>query len=423
MFDKLRLKMTLINVGVTAVLFAILIAGVYILLVYNSQRSTDYFLERLTQKIIANQITDFTPRVNRDDNDKFPGFIPPPPRPNFFFIKTSFAGDPFMFSNNMTINQNESQNLIYAVLTEASDTGTLILQQKSFAYQRTALPDNAGVLIVINDLSDELEARHVLLMNLLYVGLFCMLLSFIASFYMAKQAIKPIQYALNQQKNFVSDASHELRTPITIMQTNLDILNSAPSGDTIENNKKWLTNLQNETSRMTELINSLLFLARADANRQMLEREYVCLNQVVLDTVTPLQILAKAKELKITTSIPNNLIILGDAARLKQLLTILIDNALKHTPPHGTISITGILQAGRIMLIVKDTGIGIAAEHLSKIFDRFYQVDDSRHKGGAGLGLSMAKWIIEQHQGTIKVTSTVGQGTTFTINFPIGKIQ
>lgn len=410
--------MTLINVAVTITLFIILISGVYALLRFSSQQGSDYMLKKITANILSNKITDLPTRPRRQNTEDFPGFLPPPPRPNFFFAKTDKKGQIIKYSSGITITETELIDLIQATLTASTYRNDITMNQVTFTYLKTPLPGDQGTLLVFNDLSDEEAAMRTLLTNLILVGFFCSLLSFLASFFMAKHAIKPIQYALTQQNKFVSDASHELRTPITIMQTNLDIINSAPLADTIANNRKWLNNLQDETTRMTELINSLLFLARADAKQQLLEKEYFSLNHTILSAVTPFEVIAKTKQITLTTNLIGMFTALGDPARIKQVLTILIDNALRHTPPHGTIIVTCKTVADQLVLTVTDSGEGIASQHLSKLFDRFYQADESRHNGGAGLGLSMAKWIISQHNGSIEVTSTLGVGTIVTIKLP-----
>lgn len=418
MFDKLRIKMTLVNVLVTMILFGILIAGVYILLIYNSERSCNFVLSRIAEKVEANTLDDLPARTISANSKDFPGFLPPPPRHIFFFAKVDLAGNIIKYSSGTPLSKTELAGLIKVTGEAKLERDEIVFNDTSFAYLRRPFADSSATLFVFSDLTEEIATMKTLLLNLLFVGIFCSFLSFIVSFFMAKHAIKPIKYALTQQKNFVSDASHELRTPITIIQTNLDIINGAPPGDTIENNRKWLNNIQDETSRMTELINTLLFLARADANQQLLEKEYFSLNQTILQAVSPLELLAQNKGLSLTAEVDGNFTALGDPSRLKQALTILLDNAIRHTPSPGKITVTCTTANDHFYLKVIDTGEGIAAEHIPKIFDRFYQADSSRNKGGTGLGLPMAKWIVEKHDGKITVDSKVDQGTIVTIKLP-----
>ncbi len=419
MFRQLHIKMTLINAAVTVFLFIILISGVCILLEFNSQSTTDYTLTKITKNVTQNNMIDLPPRNMRDNDseEKRPGIFPMP-HPSFFFVKTDAIGIIVHKSSDITVDNDTLSKLVQTTVKSDEVRDDIEFATIPFSYLKTPLP-NGGFLIVFDDQSEERTIFHTTVSYLILAGLFCTLLSFLASFFMAKHVIKPIQYATTQQKKFVANASHELRTPITIMQTNLDIMKGAPPGDTLDNNRKWLNNLQGETTRMTELINSLLFLARADANQQLLEKEYFSLNNVVEGAVTAFELLAAEKEITLETKIHDVSITgLGDPARIKQVLTILIDNALRHTPPNGKITTNCYNTVDTSVINVIDTGEGIAEEDIAKIFDRFYQADSSRQRGGAGLGLSMAKWIIKRHKGTLKVFSKLGEGTTFTIKLP-----
>ncbi|MBP2633444.1 MAG: phoR 1 [Firmicutes bacterium] len=418
MFKKLRLKLTLINVSVIVTLFIILSISLYALLRVSSHQSTLFMLQKISDDVKYNQNFEF-PEHKKPEKppSDFTGLIPPP-KPNFFFVKVANDGTVIMSSTGITITDSQLAKLINLTTSKALDMDTINFETIPFAYLRTYLPEENCTLLVFNDKSEQEENMNQLITHLLLVGLVCSLLSFLASFFLAKHAIKPIQASLEQQNNFVSDASHELRTPITIIQTNLDIIKGAPPHETIADNEKWLNNIQDETTCMTELINSLLFLARADANQQLMEKEYFPLNPTILDAIHPFEVMAKKHNITLTTDMNGPMTALGDASRIKQVLTILIDNALRHTPEHGSVVAGCHSKDDAISITITDTGEGIADGHLKKIFDRFYQVDESRHKGGSGLGLSIAKWIIEQHGGMIDVKSTLGEGTTFTIKLP-----
>ncbi len=418
MFKKLRLKLTLINVSVIVTLFIILSISLYALLRMSSQQGTIFMLQKISDDVKYDENFEF-PEHKKPEKppSDFTGFMPPP-KPNFFFVKVANNGTVLMHSTGITVTDSQLPELIHITAAKKLDMDTINFETIPFAYLRTYLPEENCTLLVFNDKSEQEEHMNQLITHLLLVGLVCSLLSFFASFFLAKHTIKPIQASLEQQNNFVSDASHELRTPITIIQTNLDIIKGAPPHETIADNEKWLNNIQDETTCMTELINSLLFLARADANQQLMEKEYFPLNPTILDAIHPFEVIAKRNNITLTTDMNGQVTALGDSIRLKQVLTILIDNAIRHTPKHGSVVAGCHTKDDAIYITVTDTGEGIAKEHQHKIFDRFYQVDESRHKGGSGLGLSIAQWIIEQHGGMIGVKSTVGKGTTFTIKLP-----
>jgi len=422
MFRQLRLKMTLINAGVTIMLFIILIAGVYLLLDYNSQKTTNFFLEEISDMVIEEDLPDFPPPHKEKDKETHkepkpaPGIFPRP-RPSFFFVRLDHSANIYQHSSFATIDNSDLQTLVQKITQAPSLRDEINLDDRSFSYLRTQFPDGTS-LIVLNDNSGEKAMMRSLVYSLLLVGIFCTTLSFLVSFYLAKYAIRPIQNASNQQKNFISNASHELRTPITIMQANLDIINGAPPGDTLDANRRWLANLQDETTRMTELINALLFLARADGNAVILEKEYFSLNKLLQHGIDSIEPLAAEKNIRLEFSPQQDVTALGDPDRILQLLTIFIDNALQHTDPDGKICISCYETDDFSVFEVADTGQGIDPADIDRIFDRFYQADSSRNRRGAGLGLSMAKWIVGQHKGTVRVESTLGEGTCFIVSLP-----
>ncbi len=221
------------------------------------------------------------------------------------------------------------------------------------------------------------------------------------------------------QRRFIGDISHELRTPLTAIRGNLDIIRRYGM-DPIA-----LEAMQTESERMSRLINDLLMLARADYGGISVDLFPVDLDRVVMETYEQSKVLAKDRDLMILLTECHEVRVNGNGDRIKQTLYNLITNSLKFTDDGGTITI-GLRQvANSAIITVSDTGIGIAANDLEHVFERFYQSDTSRthaHQGdGFGLGLSIAKWIVDAHHGTISARSELGQGTTFTITLPVHK--
>ena len=424
MFNKLRLKLTLINVTIIMALFAILITGTFLLMNYSVMQGSYYMLNQLSDAIVSGEITDLVPFDSDDSSNPPPppplilGMIQPP-EPDLFFVKTkdSVIAE---CSSGVTLNGATLQKVVRKITRLPQSQGKLSLESTELIYQKTMLNDT-DMLIVFNDLAKQNSLLKSQLSIFWGVGLFCALLSFIASFLLANSAIKPIRLALENQKSFVSDASHELRTPLTIIQTNLDIVKGAGSMETVAENMRWLDNIQGETTRMAELINSLLFLARADAKQQLLNMSEFKLDELIAETLTSLNILAEKKAIRLLDSLATPICIFADAAKIKQVITILLDNAIRHTNSGGTITTTLLRSYDHCIITIVDTGEGIAAHHLPKLFDRFYQVDESRHKGGSGLGLPLAKWIVEHHRGSITIDSQLAIGTTITIRLPLNK--
>ncbi|TWH47414.1 cell wall metabolism sensor histidine kinase WalK [Sporomusa sp. KB1] len=425
MFQKLRLKLTLINVAIMLALFFLLICGTYFFAKIDMTKHTNAGLQRITADIQAGIISDLPQRpsgTGRDPRPLPPGPPPisppgPPPGPNFFFVKTSPEDAITFQSSNQPLDASRLTALTNQALQATANQDTLILEETSYIYLKAPLDNQYGTVIVFHDLTQETNMLQLVLTTLLAVGLVCAILSFGASFYMANRAMVPIKKAWRQQQDFLSDASHELRTPLTIIQTNLDIVQDSLD-ETVASQSKWLNNIQEESICMKNLVNSLLFLARADSTQQPLKKQLVFLDAALRQAIAPFEAVAQQHSLVLEVHASSAMEVYGDEAQLKQVIAILLDNASRHTAPGGKISVA-LSQAGsKIILTVSDSGEGIAAEHLDKIFDRFYQVDKSRNKGGSGLGLSIAKWIIENHGGSITVTSIPGEGTIFTVQLP-----
>ncbi|MEN6326907.1 MAG: ATP-binding protein [Syntrophomonas sp.] len=229
-----------------------------------------------------------------------------------------------------------------------------------------------------------------------------------------------IQSSVEQQTVFVSDASHELRTPLAVIQGYANLLQRWGKEDRAVLDES-VTAIKNESDYMKELVDKLLFLASADKQAKKLAMNPFSLSELLDEVLKEARLIDS--EHTINGEISENIIINGDRSLIKQALRIFIDNSLKYTPDGGVITLDCLAGSRQIMITIQDTGIGIAAEDLPYIFNRFYKADKSRSReaGGAGLGLSIAKWIIEQHKGSIKVESIVGQGTKIIIALTAGQ--
>lgn len=225
-----------------------------------------------------------------------------------------------------------------------------------------------------------------------------------------------LERSFEAQRRFIADASHELRTPLTAIRGNADLISIAPPDE----RDVCVAFIRREAERMTRLVNDLLLLAEADADGQMIHRSDVDLAWLIADVFQSAVILAAGK-VDVKLEARDHVTLLADADRLKQLLLNLVDNAIKFTPPGGTVTLRLTVQSGVACMEIADTGAGIPSEQLHAIFDRFYRLDRSRSGQGAGLGLSISQWIVSAHGGTIDVRSTPGQGSTFSVRLPIGK--
>lgn len=230
--------------------------------------------------------------------------------------------------------------------------------------------------------------------------------------------IDRIQKSYELQNQFVSDASHELRTPIAVIQGYANLLDRWGKDDKSVLDES-ITAIKNESESMKNLVENLLFLARGDKNTQRVEMEEFLLNELIDEIIKETKLIDD----KHTIFCRDNLQIKINADRklLKEAIRIFIHNSVKFTPADGTIELRTELKKKNIQIVVEDTGVGISKEDLPHIFNRFYSADKSRTKNAAGngLGLSIAKWIIEKHKGIIDVESTLGKGTKVTISLPL----
>lgn len=221
-----------------------------------------------------------------------------------------------------------------------------------------------------------------------------------------------------RMRQFSSDASHELRTPLTVLKGQSELVLSKTRSKR-EYQEVLSSNLE-EINYMSRILEDLLILSKGDEGEISMEKEPVELENIVEEISRQGEILADEKNIKIVLAYMEPVTILGDAHRLKQMVWILLHNAVKFTPDGGEIKITLQDLDETVFLAIKDTGIGIPEPDLPKIFDRFYRVDKarSRKEGGSGLGLAICKHIIDRHHGTIDVESKLGEGTKFKIRFP-----
>ncbi|WP_242950711.1 HAMP domain-containing sensor histidine kinase [Clostridium grantii] len=232
------------------------------------------------------------------------------------------------------------------------------------------------------------------------------------------QMLDRLEKSYEQQNRFVSDASHELRTPIAVIQGYINLLDRWGKNDEDVLNES-IEAIKSESQSMKELVEKLLFLARADKNTQKIEKNIFSLRSLI-DQVTKETKLIDKNHL-ITNLVNEDIFYWGDEKLIKQTLRIFIDNSIKFTNDGGKITINSFKEINTICIEIEDTGMGIDKDDISKIFDRFYTTDKSRSKeySGNGLGLSIAKWIISQHKGSIQVSSKLNFGTKIKIILPI----
>lgn len=255
--------------------------------------------------------------------------------------------------------------------------------------------------------------------NLVTVNLLILVLSTVVSYFLARRTLEPIEEMVEAQNRFTSDASHELRTPLTAMKAEIEV-GLRDKHSSINDLKELLKSNLEEIGKLEALSGALLKLAKYKEN---IINEFADINlkEVVEKSLKNVAILAQEKELNIKSDL-ENLKIKGEKDSLNELFVILIENAIKYSPQKSSINISLIKENDKAVVKVKDQGVGISSEDQKRIFDRFYRVDQSRNKiksNGYGLGLSIAKSIVDLHKGTIKVTSILGEGSEFAVRLDL----
>jgi len=270
---------------------------------------------------------------------------------------------------------------------------------------------------IVEDLE---QAKRRLVINLLMINGAIFGFSFLLGYFLAGKTLKPIEQALEEQKRFVADASHELRTPLTALKTSMEVALRDKMTALKETKNLIKSNLE-EINSLQSLANNLLSLANYQTNGQNLIFEEINIAEIIKNTQRKILPLAKEKNLGIKLFVEPKKIE-ANKESLESMVLIFLDNAVKFTLPKGKVTVTSFADKRWLFIKVKDTGIGISQADLPHIFDRFYRADQSRSKNkvsGFGLGLSLAKKIIEIHKGSVEVSSILGKGTTFTIKLPL----
>ncbi len=277
-----------------------------------------------------------------------------------------------------------------------------------------------GVVQVGQFIAPQETAINVLLLLLFILGGGILLGAGLGGLFLANRALAPARLAFARQQRFIADASHELRTPLALVRADAEVLLRGRD-HLAADDAALLEDIVAEASHMATLATSMLELARLDAGRMHQEREVVDLASVALAVVHRVQSLANEMHIDVEVENSGATLVIGDPIRLEQVVLVLLDNALKYNRIGGHVTVRTAVLKGQACLEVRDTGIGIAAEHLPHLTERFYRVDKarSRQAGGTGLGLAIAHGIAVAHGGTLTLTSIPDQGTTATLLLPL----
>lgn len=266
-------------------------------------------------------------------------------------------------------------------------------------------------IVVFLNAEIELSARNAVLIASCTVSALCMLLAFIIILLLSKRALDPYMRNIERQKQFITDAGHELKTPLTAIAASADVLAMENEGN------EWVGTIQTQVQRLSKLVNGLVTLSRLDEEQPRLEHSNFFLSDVIWEIAEPMVSVAASKGLRFEQSIADGMTMRGDRDSIAQLVSILLDNAAKYCTPDGEIRLRAYKQHRDNVIEVYNTCTLSDPEHIERLFDRFYRPDKSRTSatGGNGIGLSIAKAIAEAHKGTITALTNNGKDISFVV--------
>ena len=421
MIRKLRARIIIINMA----LMGIVILAIFTTVCVNSYSNAVNDMERGLNQVVGNR--DFDRDRATDDN------APP-------FDKESKGS----FKQKPNIHDNEPMQISSYVIVELDDDGNITNTTENnvsidaddleecvkLARQSNSISGQIGDYGLMNVKHDFMEVhKNVFASNnmvfanlrntvLVSVGLFfgSMVIIFLISLWLSGLAVKPVKKAWEQQKQFVADASHELKTPLTVILANNNIMMSHPQSR-VTDERQWLESTEEEAQHMKQLIDQMLFLAKSDAGNTQVQLSEVNLSEIVEGSALNFEPVAFEREVLIDTDIRPDILMQGNQLQLNQLAHILIDNAVKYAEDNSTVTIALHKHGDGTEFTVNNKGSVISKEEMEHIFDRFYRAEKSRTTKGYGLGLAIAQRIVEDMNGKITVQSNQTDGTTFTVYF------
>lgn len=333
------------------------------------------------------------------------------------FARASYRIEPFILDAMSNWQASDGEAVVLAKLNSNGQKTKIMMMTKSI----NDPGNNHQTVYVGKDVTALYNGLDKATTIMAILGLLALLIATVVGHILSGKAMIPLRAAYEKQRQFAADASHELRTPLAVVMASADLLESDPS---IKSPflKQVIADVRDEVKKMTKLVSDLLIVAHSDNKALKLKPTKFDLGAVVAQTARLMQPLAEQKKITLVAEeMPKNMIY-ADEQKIRQLILILVDNAVKYTPEGGCVTVHFCkAEKGKVAFAVADTGIGIAKEDQDKVFDRFYRVDKarSRERGGNGLGLAIAQEIVNMHRGNISLSSELGKGTTFVVTLRV----
>ncbi len=412
LFNKIKRDFLLLNMAIISILLLLVCAYIYFSMRFN----------------IYSQINDQMFRVEETFQSYYPISV----------IRNSYLGDEIIKSRNddflfiVDISENYTMDyfsstggsasqltkeLIKICSSINSDLGVVKYEDKFYYFSKNHFTNNSVRLIVL-DVTSQMSVLNELSINLLMIEVISLFLIFIISSFFTNKSVKPLEEAFMKQKNFISNASHELKTPLAVIKTNLDVLNNSVSLK--EEDKKWLRYANEEIDQMSKMVNEFLYLAKMENNKEENSFTIVDLSSTVNGVLLSMEAVAFEKHITVDDDIAENVFVRGNADELKRLIVILVDNAIKYCNENGDIVVKLSVQNNSGFFLIKNTGTVISVKDKNIIFERFYRANKERERKSQsyGIGLSIAKFTCEKHGFNIRAYPEVDK-TCMRVGFKI----
>ncbi len=410
MIGKLKLKFILLSMTALLVLLTVIVSGMNIINYNSVIEEADSILSVLSQN--RGMFPDFEPNAIGRPNDKLPPHLSPetPYESRYFSVSYNEMGD--IVNVDVTKISAIDQEKAVMFANKVKDDKGFIGE-----YRYIVSDDIVGTRITFLDCGRKLEAFNKFLVSSILMSVIGYAVVFVIIFILSGKIIKPIAEAYEKQKRFITDAGHEIKTPLTIINANADILEME-----FDEPNESLIDIKEQTKRLKTLTEDLVMLSRMEEAEGGLPKIEFPISEVVAEGACSFKNLATQENKEFICNIEPMLTLNGNDKAIRQLVSILLDNALKYSNNGGTVALTLARQNHSIILSVYNTVDGeINPEQLKYVFDRFYRTDTSRNSetGGHGIGLSIAKAITTSHDGKIKATTNDGKSFIITATFPI----
>lgn len=436
---KLRLQIVALVVSLITIFLAVMITGVLYWISSSEENKSMRFVEMLVENAGHRPGPAFHPVEERNDpvldfgpRDEFPdvrrcdSFVIEVKSDNdfrnYFSVLLSSSGGVLEVINDFPLNMTRDEVFVFVrkVLNVASEAPEVVKGRKKvghldgFVY---CILENLDGTLLVSVVNRRSELSTILLMTkgAFYVFIVSIFFAFLVSFLLSHIIVMPVAGAFQKQRQFIADASHELKTPIAVIGANLDVLMPEMPDN------RWLNYIKSENERMGHLVKNLLYLAKNDADRIETQCSKFDFSSAVTNAILPFESVIFEQQKRLEMDIQPGIEFVGDEHQIKQVAVILVDNAVKNSDENALIRVSAKVEKDRVVFKVYNTGHGIKKEDLKKIFLRFYRSDVSRARktGGYGLGLPIAQAVAVAHHGTLTADSEFGKWAEFTLVLPL----